>query len=181
MKKLLFSEHGAYPFLLMDEEDFAGQCRFDAYMASGHGGQKRNRTYSAIRAMHLATGISAIAEESRSQLENKQRALRRLRKAIALRVRKETPLQELDPRISPFFCNNPPLHMNPKNPLYPIVCATLLDFLYHERGKISDAAWRIGISTGRMNKLLAADKDLFTAANHIRALFNLKPLTITHG
>ncbi|MCX8044867.1 MAG: peptide chain release factor-like protein [Desulfobacterota bacterium] len=176
MKKSPFPEQGAYPFLLMDEEHFAGQCRFDAYTASGHGGQKRNRTYSAIRATHLPTGISVIAEESRSQHENKKRALRRLRKAIALRTRKETPLQELDARIISFVCSDTAPRMNPKNPLYPIMCATLLDMLYHAHGKISDAAHRLGISSGRMNKLLAADKDLFTAANNVRTLFNLKPL-----
>lgn len=177
--KFLIHKQGAYPFLLMDEEDFAGQCRFDTYMASGHGGQKRNRTYSAIRATHLPTGISVIAEESRSQHENKKRALRRLKKAIAVRVRKGPPLQEFDPRIMPFLGSTTFQHINPNNPLYPIVCATVLDVLYQEHGRISDAARRLGMSTGRINKLLAGDKDLFTAANGIRAIFHLKPLTIT--
>lgn len=177
MRKSLFSNTGAYPFLLADEEDFAGQCRFDAYMASGHGGQKRNRTYSAVRATHVPTGIAVIAEESRSKLENKKRALRRLRKAVALRVRKEGSPPEPDARIRNLFSAEARNRINPKNPLYPLVCATVLDTLYHKQGKISAAAQHLGISTGRLNKLLAADKDFFTEANNIRDRFNLKQLS----
>ena len=168
--------HGAYPFLLEDEEHFAAQCRIDAYMASGHGGQKRNRSYSAVRATHLPTGIAVIAEESRSQHENKKRALQRLKKAIAVRVRKDTPLTALPEPIRHLFRPDVRELINPKNPLYPLLCATVLDALYHAQGKISIAAQTLGITTSRMNKILSRDKDLFTAANNIRSLFNQKPL-----
>jgi hypothetical protein len=86
---LLLSPAGAYSFLTIDDKLLAHACRIEAYQASGPGGQKRNRTYSAIRLTHSATGISVIAEESRSQNENRLKALRRLRMAIALRVRKQ--------------------------------------------------------------------------------------------
>ena len=175
---MLILKNGAYPFLLTDEEHFAGQCRIDAYMASGRGGQKRNRIYSAVRATHLPTGISVIAEESRSQLENRKRALRRLRTAIALRARQERWEHNIHPSITYLFGPDARDAINPKNPLYPLFCATVLDALYREQGKISAAAAALGISTGRMNKFLSSDKDLFTAANTLRAFFNLKPLTV---
>src|SRR5438309_8820168 len=63
------------------------QCAVDTYRASGPGGQKRNKTSSAVRLRHGPTGLVVIAEESRSQHENRARAVRRLRQAIHLQIR----------------------------------------------------------------------------------------------
>src|SRR5271166_6954741 len=65
------------------------QCAVDTYRASGPGGQKRNKTSSAVRIRHPASGLIVIAEESRSQHENKAKALQRLRQAFFLRLREE--------------------------------------------------------------------------------------------
>src|SRR5437588_10324874 len=67
------------------------QCEVDTYRASGPGGQKRNKTSSAVRVRHLPSGLIVIAEESRSQHENRGRALRRLRQALYLKLRDELP------------------------------------------------------------------------------------------
>src|SRR5262247_236559 len=67
------------------------QCEVDTYRASGPGGQKRNKTSSAVRLRHLPSGLIVIAEESRSQHENKARALRRLRRAFFLKLRDAEP------------------------------------------------------------------------------------------
>ncbi|HEX9873086.1 MAG TPA: peptide chain release factor-like protein, partial [Deferrimonas sp.] len=53
------------------------------YKASGPGGQKKNKTESAVRIKHLPTGILVTATESRSQHENRERALERLRERLA--------------------------------------------------------------------------------------------------
>src|SRR5438552_10182247 len=65
------------------------QFEVDTYRASGPGGQKRNKTSSAVRLRHPASGLIVIAEESRSQHENRARALRRMRQALYLQVREE--------------------------------------------------------------------------------------------
>src|SRR5437899_10680650 len=57
------------------------QCEVDTYRASGPGGQKRNKTSSAVRLRHTPTGLITIAEGSRSQHENTANALTRLRHA----------------------------------------------------------------------------------------------------
>src|SRR6266851_3146540 len=67
------------------------QCEVDTYRASGPGGQKRNKTSSAVRIRHPPSGLIVIAEESRSQHENRARALRRLRQALVLKIRDELP------------------------------------------------------------------------------------------
>jgi len=89
MKEILVFSGGAYPFITAGDKEFERSCRLEFYIASGPGGQKRNRTYSAARATHKKTNISAIAEESRSQAENKEKALKRLKKKIALHLRKD--------------------------------------------------------------------------------------------
>src|SRR5258706_10079484 len=73
------------------------QCAVDTYRASGPGGQKRNKTSSAVRIRHPPSGLIVIAEESRSQHENRVRALRRLRQALFLKVREELRADELTP------------------------------------------------------------------------------------
>jgi len=171
---------GAYPFIKLNDSLLVQQCSLDTYTASGPGGQHRNRTYSAVRIRHLETGISAVAEESRSQHENRQAALHRIRRALALRVRKDPAhgAPAVDGRISYLFRCEASALISSKNDLYPLFCATILDMLYAAEGKIGEAADRLSVTTGRMNKLLGKDKNLFTAANQVRGCFGLKPLIL---
>ena len=62
--------------------------KFEFYRASGPGGQHRNVTDSAVRIRHLPTGIVAQASESRSQFQNREVAMERLRIALEKRERK---------------------------------------------------------------------------------------------
>ncbi|MFM7150421.1 MAG: peptide chain release factor family protein, partial [Gemmataceae bacterium] len=76
------------------DEQLLAQCEVDTYRASGPGGQKRNKTSSAVRIRHGPSGLLVIAEESRSQHENRARALRRLRRAFFLQIREELAIEE---------------------------------------------------------------------------------------
>src|SRR5215470_15927693 len=83
----------------LDDDQLLRQCDVDTYRASGPGGQKRNKTSSAVRLRHVPSGLIVIAEESRSQHENKARALRRLRQALFLKLRVELSADNLIPEV----------------------------------------------------------------------------------
>src|SRR6266478_4582465 len=80
-------DRGAWTSL--NDSQLLSQCEVDTYRASGPGGQKRNKTSSAVRLRHLSSGLIVIAEESRSQHENRARALKRLRQALYVKLREE--------------------------------------------------------------------------------------------
>lgn len=53
-------------------------CEVDTYRASGAGGQKRNKTSSAVRVRHLPSGAVGNCSEHRSQYRNKRTAFIRM-------------------------------------------------------------------------------------------------------
>ncbi|MDR1556357.1 MAG: peptide chain release factor 1 [Tannerellaceae bacterium] len=65
-----------------DVEIKESDIRTDIFCASGHGGQSVNTTYSAIRLVHLPTGITVQCQDEKSQLKNKAKALTELRTRI---------------------------------------------------------------------------------------------------
>jgi hypothetical protein len=170
--EIIIREGGAAGILACDDHALLRRCRVDTYIASGPGGQHRNRTYSAVRITHLDTGVKASGEERRSQHENKARAVARLRKALAMEVR--SPSFSTGEKIVPYFSG--PVRMSEKNDLYPAYCATILDALHAARGSLGDAAALLGVSTGRLSRLIGRDGDLLTAANRLRGHFGHKPM-----
>jgi len=61
----------------------ARDVRLEAFRAGGPGGQHQNTTESAVRAIHIASGLSVVARDQRSQHRNKALALQRLAALIA--------------------------------------------------------------------------------------------------
>lgn len=164
-------------WLDLSEQALLEDCRFDAFRGPGPGGQKRNKTSNSIRIVHVPTGITVIAGESRSQVENKLRAIRRLKLRIATDIRRP-----IDPR----FFEPPPwfrevtqlgrLAVSHRNTHYARTAALVLDLLDSCAGTIGDVAKLLGVSTSSVVRFLEEEPQLWAAANSLRKALSQPPL-----
>ena len=70
---------GVQTFLLSESREATeDDIRYETLRASGPGGQHVNKTESAVRAVHIPSGISVVASDQRSQWQNKKLATERL-------------------------------------------------------------------------------------------------------
>jgi RF-1 domain len=167
----------------LTDAQLLAQCEVDTYRASGPGGQKRNKTSSAVRLRHLPSGLIVIAEESRSQHENKAKALRRLRQALFLQVREPLSLDwnaidELpkNPDMQPARSGDGKLHVGRKDPRFWPAVGVVLDVLEATGGRVAQAASALGTSTGNLIDFLQQDPKVWQQANQMRARFGQKAL-----
>jgi len=68
--------------LALDDEALLRACEVSTFVGGGPGGQHRNKTASAVRLVHIPTGVTVTATERRSQLRNRSAALERLRAVL---------------------------------------------------------------------------------------------------
>jgi hypothetical protein len=148
----------------LTDAQLLAQCEVDTYRASGPGGQKRNKTSSAVRLRHPPTGLIVIAEESRSQHENKAKALKRLRRALYLELRDSEP-------VSAGW-----LAVPPKDPRFWPAAGVALDLLAACGAQVSTAAEWLGVTTANLVGFLESDPKLWQAANRLRAAAGLHQL-----
>lgn len=164
-------------WLRASDDELISQCALDVYRASGPGGQKRNKTSSAVRLRHGPSGLLVIAEESRSQHENRARALRRPRRAIALQMR-----SPVDPAAPPpeFYqealARDASLRVSDRHPDYWLILHYLLDVFAATGASAGDTAAALSISTGQLIRFLKRDDKLWAAANALRKEFGQQVL-----
>jgi hypothetical protein len=174
---------GRVAWVHLSDSQLLDQCEVDTYRASGPGGQKRNKTSSAVRIRHPPSGLIVIAEESRSQHENRARALKRLRQAFFLKVRDERTAEAWTPAAiaaQPEYRQardgEGRLDLGRKDPRYWPAVGVVLDVLQAFQGRVSEAAAALGISTGNLIAFLESDAKVWGQANHVRTRFGLKQL-----
>ena len=165
--------------LELDDHLLLNECEVDLYKASGSGGQKRNKTSSAVRIRHKPSGVISKAADSRSQSDNRRKAMQRLRENLALDLRdpveadyvvSEAALEAL--AKGPRGKNSKPRRQAP----YLLALAEILDVFSDEKAVLSSAAARLGVTTASLGKLLCGDDRVARRAQEMRSQNALKPL-----
>ena len=150
----------------MDDAELLRLCRVDTFRGTGRGGQKRNVTESAVRVTHLASGLAAASDETRSQIQNRAKALHLLRHRMALDLRE------------PVSLGAPPVPrpVSRKGSEYLLWLAHTLDALDAAGYRVSEAAAACGSSTGRLVRDLADDPQAWQHVNQRRQALGMNLL-----
>ena len=166
-------------YLSLDDAALTRQCVVDHYRDRGPGGTKHNKSMSAVRLRHGPTGLVVTASEQRSQHVNKSKALRRLREAIALKIRSSVDLEEFSPGelLASCITRGGQLSVGLNNPRYNAALSEVLDVLAACNVRVSDAAKLLGISTGNLGKFIRRNTKVFARVNELRAGAGLRRLS----
>jgi hypothetical protein len=150
-------------WLQSDDEQLIRSCRFEPFKASGRGGQKRNKTSSAVRLIHLQTGIAVTDCSGRSQHQNRHSAIKKLRLQLAFALRNApTRPERLDTSLT--------------SQAYPLFVAQLIDIFYSVNYELKPAAEFLGISSAKLVKIIERDAQLWQYINQQRQANNLPAL-----
>jgi hypothetical protein len=152
------------------------ECDVRFSRRSGPGGQNRNKVETAAILTHQPTGLSAEANERRSQGENRAVALMRLRVNLALEVR--WPIEpEAGP--SPLWrsrIKSGRVVVSPEHVDFPALLAEALDVLAHADSDVKLAADRLGCSASQLVKFLKLEPRALKQVNDRRVGLGLRPM-----
>jgi hypothetical protein len=162
----------------LSDERFETQCRWEAFRGPGPGGQKRNKTSSAVRVTHVASGVSVVATEMRSQAANRKNALRRLRHRLTLERREEIdPVSFRAPRwFTELIAERGRLKVGERDGRYLPVMGLVLDVLAATGWSVSQSAELLGVSSGGLSGFLEKDDQLWAHVSRQRSGAGLRPL-----
>ncbi len=131
--------------------------RIDTYRASGKGGQHVNRTDSAVRMTHLPTGIVATCQDEKSQIKNREQAMKVLRSRVYDKARREAAAATAEARRSQIGTGDRSERIRTYN--------------FHE-SRVTDN--RIGLTIYRIQDIMSGDLDkiidALRSADHARRL-----------
>ena len=87
----------ATPAWLLSDDALLAQCEVQAHRASGPGGQHRNKAETAVRLVHLPSGVTVEGKDERSRTQNLRIALARLREKLERRAYRPPPRRKTKP------------------------------------------------------------------------------------
>ena len=134
-------------------------CEFIMQKGTGNGGQKINKTSSAVRLRHRPTGIAVSANEERSQSRNRHIALRKLRYEIALHVRADCSGEAFDVLPAPSPANHARLIL---------WTAALFDRLAAADFDLLQAAALCGVSSSQLERAMRKYPQIWRVFSEMR-------------
>ena len=82
---------------MLDDDVLLAQCEVQAHRASGPGGQHRNKAETAVRLVHVPSGVTVEGKDERSRTQNLRIALARLREKLERRAYRPPPRRPTRP------------------------------------------------------------------------------------
>ena len=162
-------------------DELLGVCQIKRTRGSGPGGQHRNKVETAVVITHQPTGISGQASERRSQKENREVAIGRLRIALAIGIRTEcsenmsrTPTALWKQRVAGRKINVSADHQD-----FAALLAELLDWLVDANFEASDIAEPLGCSATQIVRWLAREERAFEWVNRQHVAIGKHPYRAT--
>lgn len=166
---------------LLEEDELLEACKFTFSRASGPGGQNRNKVETMVTVEHLPSGISASANERRTQGENRRVAILRLRCKLAIEAPNE-PLVEAMKQTNwtsatwETYCRKGRIQISDTNDSFPIILAEAIAALEIADWETQLAAQRFATSSSQLIKLLAMFPPALARLNSIRSSRGKHPL-----
>jgi len=157
-------------------EQLLKQCEIRRQKRSGPGGQHRNKVETAVIITHTKSGIKGEASERRSQEQNRQVALFRLRMNLALSLR-QPPCEEYSP--SPLWqsrCRSKRISVSTSHDDFPALMAEVLDLLQACDYELKLAVQSLNVSVSQLTKLLKDEPRAIALVNKHRSQLGLRPL-----
>lgn len=155
-------------------DQLLADCQVQRTRGSGPGGQHRNKVETAVVVTHLPTGVRGEASERRSQEQNRQQAIHRLRLKLAVQLRstpQEQPSELWQQRVSGRRISVSGTHED-----FPALLAEALDMLVAKQLQVPPAAEQLNLSTSQLIKLLKVEPGVLTEVNRWRQSAGEPPL-----
>lgn len=171
---MLVTMDAPHPATLPDERLLA-ECDLRRLRRGGPGGQHRNKVETAVVATHRPTGLTAEANERRSQAENQKQAVRRLRLRLAIEIRSATPRASPSPLWRGRVTSGR-LSINPTHDDFPALLAEALDAVAAAEYDVAAAATHLGITTSQLTRLVKHEPQAWAQLNGHRRQRGLRPL-----
>jgi hypothetical protein len=155
--------------------ELLAECEIRRLRRGGPGGQHRNKVETAVVITHRPTGISAEANERRSQTENQGQAMFRLRLRLAVEVR--SPVVDVEP--SGLWRNRRRggrIVVSETHNDFPALLAEALDVVGECEYDLAAAASRLDVTTSQLGKFLQRESTAWLQVNEARRTRGLRPL-----
>lgn len=150
------------------------ECEIKRTRGSGPGGQHRNKVETAIVVKHKPTGLRGEASERRSQDQNRQQAILRLRVKLAIEVRHEPATQPSE--LWQQRTTGGRITVSAQHEDFPALLAESLDVIHDRAYVLPTSAEFLGVTASQLVKFLKVEPAALSRVNRERQAQGESPL-----